>query len=234
MKEFTNLKYIKANATLSKEEEQTLFDRYRRFGDKKARERLVLSNIPFVIKMAVKYRINKHSHSHLEYADLINEGIIGLLRAIEAYNPSRNLKFISYAVWWIRSYQDKAFYDSLIIKLPQYKRKEIDYSVVSVDSLIPYTELKVGDTIKDTKEINPDVKLSLKNKIDHHLTVLNEKETRIITQFFGINKDNTSFSLQDIGNQFNVSRERIRQIKDTALGKMKKRKEFLERMEVLA
>lgn len=239
MNGFVNRSFLEADKPLSREEEEILFERYKHYGDKRAKEKLFRSNIRFVVKMALKYKI--HKYSHLEYSDLINEGIMGLLRAMEMFNPSRHLKFISYAVWWIRSYQDKAFYDSFFIRLPQtrkvnskkYTRKEIDYNIISVDSNIPQTDIKIVDTLKDSNEFNVDKNRFMKSKIDQRLMALNEKESKVITRFFGINQD-FSYSLKDIGDQLQVSRERIRQIKDEALKKMKKRHDFLEKMEVLS
>lgn len=230
MKEFINRSYFEADKPLSREEEQILFERYKHYDDKRAKNKLFRSNIRFVVKMALKYKI--HKFSNLEYSDLINEGIMGLLRAIEMFNPSLKLKFISYAVWWIRSYQDKAFYDSFFIRLPQDKRKEIDYDIISVDSTIPSTDIKIMDILQDNNVFDIDKNRLIKSKIDQRLMALNEKESRIITQFFGIDHD-CSYSLKDIGDHFQVSRERIRQIKDIALKKMKKRHDFLEKIEVL-
>lgn len=87
---------ISKHEPLSVEEEQDLFRRYRA-GDKSVKKKIILSNLRFVVKVAKRY-----SNQGMPFLDIISEGNKGLIRAVDKFDPSKNFKFISYAVWWIR------------------------------------------------------------------------------------------------------------------------------------
>ena len=91
---------IRQYSPLSREEEQRLARAFRDRGDKKARERLITSNLRFVVKIALEFQ-----GYGLSIIDLIQGGNIGLVRAVENFDPDRHIRLISYAVWWIRAYQ---------------------------------------------------------------------------------------------------------------------------------
>ena len=111
------LKEVRGTQVLSRSEEMLLFQLMAQ-GNKEAKHKLVVANIKFVTKVALQYK-----SSSLSSADLINEGTMGLIRAIESYDPSRGLKFISYAVWWIRAYITRAIYEQdTLIRLPSNQR----------------------------------------------------------------------------------------------------------------
>ncbi|HKP96901.1 MAG TPA: sigma-70 family RNA polymerase sigma factor [Fibrobacteria bacterium] len=111
---------IRKSRVLSREEERDLFLAHKA-GDPKAQEKLAKANLRFVLDVALKFR-----HSSIPLPDLINEGAIGLLHAITVYDPSRGLKFITFAVWWIRAYMTRALHEkSSLIRIPSNKMREI-------------------------------------------------------------------------------------------------------------
>ena len=93
---------IRKTAPLSREEEQILFQKAKE-GDKVARKKLISANMRFVLKVAIQYR-----GCPIPLPDLVSEGAMGLVRAIESFEHSRGLKFISYGVWWIKAYITRA------------------------------------------------------------------------------------------------------------------------------
>ena len=104
---------IRKTTPISREEEQALFRRARR-GDNMARERLVKANMRFVLKVALQYR-----GCPIPLPDLVSEGCLGLIRAVESFDTSRGIKFISYAVWWMKAYITKAINETgSLIRLP--------------------------------------------------------------------------------------------------------------------
>jgi RNA polymerase primary sigma factor len=114
---------ISAEATkpLSREEEQVVTRRYRQTGDSESLRRLVEANQNFVIKVARQYQGNG-----LPLEDLISEGNIGLLQAAERFDPDKGIKFITYAVWWIRRAILQALSDqSRLVRLPKYKIRQV-------------------------------------------------------------------------------------------------------------
>ena len=107
------LEDIRRTAPLSREEEQILFQRAKE-GDKIARKRLISANMRFVLKVAIQYR-----GCPIPLPDLVSEGAMGLVRAIESFEHTRGLKFISYGVWWIKAYITRAINEQgNLIRLP--------------------------------------------------------------------------------------------------------------------
>ena len=96
------LEDIRRTAPLSREEEQILFQKAKE-GDKIARKKLISANMRFVLKVAIQYR-----GCPIPLPDLVSEGAMGLVRAIESFEHTRGLKFISYGVWWIKAYITRA------------------------------------------------------------------------------------------------------------------------------
>ena len=114
------LREIRAFPLLSREDEQRLFHQNEQ-GDPDALARLVESNLSFVIKVAAEYR-----SLGVPFEDLVNEGNLGLIEAAKRYDPSKDTKFITYAIWWIRKMILKAITDrSLVVRVPGYRRKKI-------------------------------------------------------------------------------------------------------------
>jgi RNA polymerase primary sigma factor len=240
-------------------------------GSKKAREKLVNSNLRFVVNVAKKYQ-----GQGLPLADLISEGNIGLLNAVERYDVDKGYHFISYAVWWIRQAILKAICEkSRMIRLPLNRANElvqiekarkltqeshnaegeiqeiarlckmdsdhvadlinISRDLVSLDNPV-YTADKdssiLGDFIEDEHYRSPDqaaVEGALQEDIEAVLGTLNDKEAAIIRCRYGLG-NRTPMSLKEIGDRFNLTKERIRQIEKKALKRLQhpSRQQLLE------
>ncbi len=264
------LKEINSIPLLSREDE----DKYARqaaAGDKKAREILIKSNLRFVVNVAKKYQ-----NKGIPLSDLINEGNIGLMNAIEKYDVDRGYHFISYAVWWIKQSILKSIGEkSRMIRLPlnragelvQIERAkkellaekgidpelqeiadavgldeehvrdliEISRELVSIDNPVKAGEKEsalLSDYIVDTKTPKPEdivIDNSLKVEINKLLETLSEKEADIIEQRFGLN-GLIPMSLKEIGDRYNLTKERIRQIEKKAIDRLKhvSRSQYLE------
>ncbi len=264
------LKEINAIPLLSREDE----DKYARLaadGDEKAREILIKSNLRFVVNVAKKYQ-----NKGIPLSDLINEGNIGLMNAIEKYDVDRGYHFISYAVWWIKQSILKSIGEkSRMIRLPlnragelvqierakkellsengidpelqeiadavgldeEHVRDLIDISrdLVSIDNPVKSGEKEsalLSDYIVDNKTPQPEdivIDSSLKEEINKLLETLSEKEADIIEQRFGLNGI-IPMSLKEIGDRYNLTKERIRQIEKKAIDRMKhvSRSRYLE------
>lgn len=201
-KYFSDIKHFK---TLSRQEERTLGMKIQR-GDKSALNKLVNHNLKFVVSIAKKYR-----DRGVPFEDLISEGNMGLYHAAEKYDGRRETKFITYAVWWIKNSINE------IIK---------DYA--------SNNEINVDDFIFDKKKsveyhqelINEEFEEELNNiqsrndSVEELLKCLQERERKIVTMFFGL-KGTKEMNLDEIGQSMSLSMERVRQIKDVALIKLK-------------
>jgi RNA polymerase primary sigma factor len=262
------LKEINRIPLLSREEEDR-FARLAASGDESAKHRLVKSNLRFVVNVAKKYQ-----NQGLPLSDLISEGNIGLMNAIERYDVEKGYHFISYAVWWIRQAILKAICEkSRMLRLPlnranelvqiQKAQKEIaivkgeeadmnevarlvnmdtshvhdilniSKELVSLESPV-YAEKdssELGDFIEDKGYKHPEemlVEESLKADINAVLKTISRKEAQIIEYRFGLN-GNSPLSLKEIGDRYNLTKERIRQIEKKAL----RRLQHPSRMKVL-
>jgi RNA polymerase primary sigma factor len=229
-------------------------------GDMTARNKLISSNLRFVVSVAKKYQ-----GQGLPLPDLISEGNIGLINAVDRYDVNRGYHFISYAVWWIRQSILKAICEkSRMIRLPlnranelvriEHARKyineqntegeireiaqmlnmdkelvsgliEISRDMVSLEiPLHSENDISVlGDFIEDQKTPSPvhDAMLkALEQDIEKVLATLNEKEADIIRWRYGLGK-RTPMSLKEIGDRFNLTKERIRQIEKSAVTRLK-------------
>ena len=256
------LKQINKIPMISHEEEYELALKAKQ-GDKKAREKLINSNLRFVVTVAKKYQ-----GQGLPLEDLINEGNIGLLTAIDKFEPEKGYHFISYAVWWIRQSIMKAVCEkSRAVRLPLNRANELfqiqkiqkalihesgstDVSIeeiadasgleadlvkdliavsremVSFDAPVAskgeLSDSKVGDFIEDEK-LGPEeevISQSLKKDIETLLSTLTDKEREIIIMRFGL-YDVKPMSLKEIGDQYGLTKERIRQIEKRAIDKMR-------------
>ena len=232
-------------------------------GDEKARERLINANLRFVVAVAKKFQ-----GQGLPLEDLIDEGNIGLLIALDKFEPDKGYHFISYAVWWIRQSIMKAICEkSRAVRLPLNRANELfqiqkaqknlmhssgsaDVSIeeiaqeaglepelvnellsisrdtVSFDSPVTAggeaTTSKLGDFIED-EGFGPEelaMQKCLKEDINTVLSTLSDKEREIITLRFGLN-NNAPMSLKEIGEIFNLTKERIRQIEKRAIERLK-------------
>ena len=263
------LKEINRIPLLNREEEDEI-SRKAVKGDKLAQEKLINANLRFVVNVAKKYQ-----NQGLPLADLINEGNIGLINAINKFDPDKGYHFISYAVWWIRQSILKAIYEkSRMIRLPlnrsnellQIEKKKRDLTtakgiepeneeiarelhlskeivddllnisrdMVSLDTPV-YTDRdssNLGDFIEDQGLKLPEEEFmdkSLAEDINNVLTTLSRKEAEILQYRFGLNHEKP-LSLKQIGDKYNLTKERIRQIEKKAISKLQhpSRKQYLE------
>lgn len=256
------LKEINRVPLLDHDEEYDLAVRAQK-GDEKARERLVSANLRFVVAVAKKYQ-----GQGLPLEDLIDEGNIGLLIAMDKFEPEKGYHFISYAVWWIRQSIMKAICEkSRAVRLPLNRANElfqiqkaqknlmhasaggevsieeiakeagleptlvgellsISRETVSFDTPVgngsDSSSSRLGDFIEDDG-FGPEelaMQKCLREDIDKVLSTLSEKERDIITLRFGLN-DTAPMSLKEIGEMYNLTKERIRQIEKRALERLK-------------
>lgn len=200
---------------------------------------LLEGNLRFVITVSKQYQ-----NQGLDLPDLIAEGNYGLLRAIENFDWSKRLRFISYAVWWIRqSILQSLNENARTIRIPVNVVQELHKAKKEIDKLdgklpdklsnLPYTvDLDSplndeGDTLLDLvvnhNATSPEESLSnsdvIKNKLMKMLDVLDDREKMIIKDYFGLSGHTRT--LEDIGNDFDLTKERVRQIKERALRKLR-------------
>ena len=226
------------------------------------KERLITSNLRLVINIAKRYNNPK-----LSILDLIQEGNIGLMKAVEKFKYKTGFKFSTYATWWIRQAITRAIADhSAVIRTPvhmiekQNKMKKIEAHIlqskndepteeeiakrmhlsinkvrtikrsmkpdpVSLDMPVGDEErTTIGDFIEDNK--NPDPlkharHALLREEIEKALKALDEREEKILRLRFGLDKAGYSRTLEEVGNTFQLTRERIRQIEAKAIQKLK-------------
>lgn len=251
------LKEINKIPLLTREEEDDIARKAVK-GDQIAKDRLVRANLRFVVNVSKKYQ-----NQGLPLDDLISEGNIGLINAIEKYDPDKGYHFISYAVWWIRQSILKAIYEkSRMIRLPLNRanelvqiekvRKEltkmngedpdaeeiafhvgvsvadvkklmnISRDLVSLESPAMSEDSVLGDFIEDEQYQAPDAYVMdqlLSEDINLALNTLTEKESEILESRFGLN-GKKPLSLKEIGDQFGLTKERIRQIEKKAITRL--------------
>lgn len=181
-------------------------------GDMEARNKLVEANSRFVVSVAKKYQGNG-----LELEDLISEGNIGLLIAVDKFEPEKGYKFISYAVWWIRQSIMKAINDkSRAVRIPSNKIKDAELYEIDVCSLdTPVGEdedSSFGDFIQSDLDIEQDVmEQALTESINGILSRFPEREREVIIRRYGLNNQK-ALSLKEVGDLYGLTKERIRQI----------------------
>ncbi len=256
------LKEIGKTALLTSAEEKELAKRIEK-GDESARKRLIQANLRLVVSIAKRYA---NRSQRLSILDLIQEGNIGLSRAVDKFDYTKGFKFSTYATWWIRQAVTRALADySRTIRIPvhmvetitkytQTKRqlmqelgreplpeeiasemgmdvKKIHYiqkisqEVMSLEAPIGDGEddLTLSDFIKDEQSLSPDEMANqalLKDQIREILADLTEREQRILAMRFGLD-DNIPHTLEEVGKEFGVTRERIRQIEAKALDRIR-------------
>jgi len=202
-------------------------------------QELLEGNLRFVITVAKQYQ-----NQGLDMSDLIAEGNYGLMKAIKNFDWERNLRFISYAVWWIKqSILQSLNENSRTIRLPvnvvqdlHRAKKEAEKTNKQIDEKyanLPYTTgldnhiNEDGDTLLDLIEnensVQPDESFHteglLKAKLLDIMGVLDDRERTIVEDYYGIT--GTPRTLEDIGGDFSLTKERVRQIKEKALRKLR-------------
>jgi len=203
---------------IDSEEEAVLAKKIRQ-GDQEALHKITKANLRFVISVAKQYQ-----NQGLPLIDLINEGNVGLIKAAKRFDETKGFKFISYAVWWIRQ--------SILQDLtPKEVRNilRISGKHVSVDA--PMTSESGNDamTMLDTlaydgsgEEPEGDLMTeSLKEEVKNGLATLSKKEVDVISAYYGLN-DQQPMTLEEIGYLCDLTRERVRQIKERAIRRLRK------------
>lgn len=260
----TYLREIARVPLLTPEEEKAIA-RESQNGDEKAIQRLVEANLRFVVSVAKQYR-----NRGLSFLDLINEGNIGLMKSARTFDPGRNVRFVSYAVWWIRQTILAALLDKAdLVRIPQSQVKKMrkaskrvraleekkgsplsDAEAMSkggltrqsVDDLKRFTQgylsldtTYVGEGEKPLMEFlksNVDVDTFEKSMMDQSLTshlqvalrALSPRDGQILTWRYGLDGQETR-TLDEIGRVLKISKERVRQIEERAVQKIRTSKE---------
>ena len=222
-----------------------------------ARDQFVQSNLRLVISMA-----RKCSHSGLDHLDLVQEGNMGLMKAVDKFNYRLGFKFSTYACWWIRQSISRAIADQgRTIRIPVHMVEAVNRALKAANELsrrlgrdisvlelakelkIPVSkvteilkaaqqpislEASIGDNpdallnrfIEDTNAVSPDdgmINQNLREATDSALQLLSPREQQILRMRYGLNEARKEYTLQEVGEVFQLTRERIRQIEEKAL-----------------
>lgn len=262
------LRDISIYPLISRDEEIALAKRIRA-SDQEALDTLVRSNLRFVVSVAKKYQ-----NQGVSLSDLINEGNLGLIRAAHKFDETKGIKFISYAVWWIRQAILQALAEqSRIVRVPLNragtlhrigkrastllqelgrepthseiaegmdiseeevaKTMSISQAHLSLDAPIaPGEDSSLLERIADVDSLTPDEQTfekALTEAIGESLASLKERESKILRLYFGLDNQEP-MTLEEIGAVLGITRERVRQIKEKALSKLRhaSRKRTLE------
>lgn len=220
---------LKKYKPITREKEKELI-RKAKNGDVNAQNEILTANLRFVFNVARRYKGKGATIS-----DLISEGNLGLVKAIEKFNPEKDVKFISYAVWWIRNYMQE------FIKKRQsilnIEKEEDSLNTLTVYNNFGYDEedeqVMKKETVLSNEEEENEKTLhnSQKKVINKILSNLSERERFIIEHYYGI--DHKEMNLEEIGKLLGITKERTRQIKEECLKKLRSNILLLEVSEYL-
>jgi len=241
--------------------EEVMYSRQAQAGNEESRKHMIESNLRLVVKIARRYM-----NRGLAFLDLIEEGNLGLIRAVEKFDPERGFRFSTYATWWIRQTIERAIMNqSRTIRLPIHVVKEINTYLRAARSLaqkldhepsaeeianllnkpIKDVERMLGlneritstdssimndsnktllETIPDENSRDPTESLQeedVHTNIEDCLSQLTDKQREVVERRFGLHGHNVS-TLEEVGREIGVTRERVRQIQMDALKKLKR------------
>ncbi|MBK8800733.1 MAG: RNA polymerase sigma factor RpoD/SigA [Fibrobacteres bacterium] len=255
------IKDIQRYRLLTRAEERAILDKLAT-GDERAKERLIVSNLRFVVNVAFLYR-----NQGLSLPELINEGNVGLIEAANRFDTSRDLKFISYAVWWIRQSITRAIAEKArLVRISAEKElilrrfskvnhpvsqaiggawvtdstelgRRMEMSSESVEKVIEMGQRHASldskldeegdssllDMIQDDETVLPDAHVEAIDELanlQEMVANLPDMERRVLCMYFGVGYGE-AFNLQEIGKVVGLSKERVRQIKEKALGRIR-------------
>ncbi len=252
-------KDIERTSLLSAKEEVELAKKIKK-GDAKARKKMIQANLRLVVSIAKKY-----NHFGVPLLDLIEEGNLGLMKAVSKYNPKRGFRFSTYAAWWIKQYTLRAIANQgKTVRIPVYmmeivaKWKKVNerlsqrlgrkpttaeiakamrISIKKAEGLdrimaqptaleAPIGEDDNGTVMDLIEDVNtPSPTESLLNYLRHErvaslLEKINKREREILNMRFGL-KDGVMHTLQEVAKRFRITRERVRQIEEATLRKLR-------------
>jgi len=232
---------------ISKKLERQLFEEHETASPRRKQQIkkiIINANMRFVLKLALAYR----SISGVDIAELVSEGKLGLLKAFNEFDWRKNIKFISYAVWEARAKMSKYLKETNLIYIPPKKitdcrklKKEIDdpknmdpdmyyiYELtndqISLDYIPEDSSVPLSDLIPDNHVENLEIKYlsdKLRNNLLSYISkILDDIEVNVLKGFFGFD-EGKCLSLRDLGDKLNKSHERIRQIRDSGIRKLRK------------
>jgi RNA polymerase primary sigma factor len=252
-------KQLRKIPLLTPEEEKELSKRVKE-GDEEARKKMIRANLRLVVSIAKRY-----AYLGVPLLDLIEEGNVGLMKAVEKFNARRGYRFSTYAAWWIKQAISRSIFDQAkTIRVPVYmneqiakykkvreklshKLKRIPTSAEIARSMhIPVKKVEqinmwmrkassleapVGkeregemiDLIEDETAVSPDAELSRfmsRERLENLLEIMEPREKEILDLRFGL-ADGATHTLAEVAKRLNLSRERIRQIEERALKKLR-------------
>jgi RNA polymerase primary sigma factor len=253
------LRDISVYPLITREQEAALARRIRE-NDQDALETLVRSNLRFVVSVAKKYQ-----NQGVSLSDLINEGNLGLIRAAHKFDETKGIKFISYAVWWIRQAILQALAEqSRIVRVPLNRAgtlhrigrranmlqqelgreathaeiaEGMDLTEEEVAKTVAISQIHLSldaplgagddtrllDYLADEDSASPDeqtIEKALTDAVTESLSSLKERESKILRLYFGLDGDEP-MTLEEIGTRMGITRERVRQIKEKALSRLR-------------